>query len=57
MSSDYLNGLVSCYKKLVNTQFFSLLPSLLLGVSIWFGVTPSDELSMTAIHLLAVFAR
>ncbi|KAI8138091.1 Sodium/sulfate symporter [Fennellomyces sp. T-0311] len=47
---------LKCYKKLAKTQFFSLLPSLLLGILIWFGVTPTDELSTTAIHLLAVFS-
>ncbi|KAI9482961.1 MAG: Sodium/sulfate symporter [Benjaminiella poitrasii] len=33
----------------------SLLPSFLLCAVIWFGVTPDEELTVTAIHLLAVF--
>ncbi|KAI8967800.1 Sodium/sulfate symporter [Mycotypha africana] len=37
-------------------QSFKLLPSLFLGAIIWFGVQPTDELTLTAIHLLAVFS-
>ncbi|KAI9271721.1 Sodium/sulfate symporter [Phascolomyces articulosus] len=47
----------SCFswKKLLNNQFVSLLPSIVLGLAIWFGISPSPELTTTAIHLLAVF--
>ncbi|KAG2218615.1 hypothetical protein INT45_009747 [Circinella minor] len=44
------------WKKFLNNQFVSLLPSIILGLIIWFGITPSSELSITAIHLLAVFS-
>ncbi|KAI9488128.1 Sodium/sulfate symporter [Zychaea mexicana] len=46
----------TCCKKLSRSHFISLLPSLILGIVIWFGITPTPELSTTAIHLLAVFA-
>ncbi|KAI7907695.1 Sodium/sulfate symporter [Cokeromyces recurvatus] len=36
-------------------NLISLLPSIILGTIIWFGVTPDEELTVTAIHLLAVF--
>ncbi|KAF7721112.1 hypothetical protein EC973_005396 [Apophysomyces ossiformis] len=32
-----------------------IFPSLLIGTAIWFGTTPSENLTPTAIHLLAVF--
>lgn len=34
-----------------------LLPSLIVGLAIWFGVPDHDELTPTAIHILAVFMR
>ncbi|KAI7889449.1 Sodium/sulfate symporter [Mucor mucedo] len=37
------------------TNVYKLLPSLSLGCLIWFGSTPTDELSVTSIRLLAVF--
>ncbi|KAI8097065.1 Sodium/sulfate symporter [Halteromyces radiatus] len=45
----------SKWQLFINTQFASLLPSITLGIILWFGITPSEELSPTAIHLLAVF--
>ncbi|KAI9318387.1 Sodium/sulfate symporter [Dichotomocladium elegans] len=42
-------------RSLFKSRLGSLLPSFLLGVLIWFGMTPSDELTTTAIRLLAVF--
>ncbi|KAI7867786.1 Sodium/sulfate symporter [Spinellus fusiger] len=36
-------------------KFISFAPSLLVGLVIWFSISPSDELTPTAIHLLAVF--
>ncbi|CAO3592600.1 unnamed protein product [Absidia cylindrospora] len=39
----------------LKTKLASLLPSICLGIVLWFGITPSDELTPTAIHLLAVF--
>lgn len=47
----------SKWVKLTKNRAFTLTPSVLLGVTIWFGVTPTEELTVTAIHLLAVFAR
>lgn len=47
----------STWKKLSRNQTVSLLPSILIGVAIWFGATPNEELTLTAIHLLAVFIR
>ncbi|GAN03794.1 2-oxoglutarate translocator [Mucor ambiguus] len=46
----------STWTKLSKNRTFALLPSLLLGATIWFGVTPNEELTLTAIHLLAVFS-
>ncbi|KAL7316041.1 hypothetical protein PS15m_005187 [Mucor circinelloides] len=43
------------YRKFIASKLFSLLPSLALGSAIWFGVTPSEELTLTSIRLLAVF--
>ncbi|OAD69837.1 hypothetical protein PHYBLDRAFT_171858 [Phycomyces blakesleeanus NRRL 1555(-)] len=40
---------------LYHSKLVSLVPSLLLGSVIWFGVTPTEELTQTAIRLLAVF--
>ncbi|KAI8374689.1 Sodium/sulfate symporter [Radiomyces spectabilis] len=45
----------SIWDMLKTSQAVKLLPSVFLGVVIWFGITPTDELSVTAIHLLAVF--
>ncbi|KAI8334395.1 Sodium/sulfate symporter [Chlamydoabsidia padenii] len=45
----------SRWQQFINSQIASLLPSITLGVILWFGITPSDDLSPTAIHLLAVF--
>lgn len=47
----------STWTKLSKNRTFTLLPSILLGATIWFGVTPDEELTLTAIHLLAVFSR
>ncbi|SAM09401.1 hypothetical protein [Absidia glauca] len=40
---------------LVKSKTLSLLPAFSVGVAIWFGASPSDELTPTAIHLLSVF--
>ncbi|KAG0817301.1 hypothetical protein G6F18_002358 [Rhizopus arrhizus] len=42
-------------KQLKENQLLKLLPSVVLGALIWFGMTPNEELTLTAIHLLAVF--
>lgn len=42
---------------LVKSKTLSLLPAFSVGVAIWFGASPSDELTPTAIHLLSVFTR
>lgn len=49
--------LVTTWSKVTKSQLFSLMPTLLLGATIWFGVTPTEDLTVTAIHLLAVFSR
>ncbi|CEP18875.1 hypothetical protein [Parasitella parasitica] len=46
----------SVWTRLSKNKSFSLVPSLMVGAAIWFGVTPSQELTLTAIHLLAVFS-
>ncbi|KAI9481416.1 MAG: Sodium/sulfate symporter [Benjaminiella poitrasii] len=40
---------------LQQSVIFKLLPSILLGSLIWFGIAPTDELTLTSIRLLAVF--
>lgn len=57
ISSKFKNVLDSKWAKLLKNRAFTLLPSLVLGTTIWFGVTATDELTVTAIHLLAVFTR
>ncbi|KAI8642113.1 Sodium/sulfate symporter [Parasitella parasitica] len=42
-------------RRFTSSKLFSLLPSLALGSAIWFGVSPTEELTLTAIRLLAVF--
>lgn len=48
-------------QKVVNkfrqSNIYTLLPSILLGSIIWFGATPTEELTVTSIQLLAVFLR
>lgn len=56
LSSLLDNPKDSKWVKLTKNRAFTLTPSVLLGVTIWFGVTPTEELTVTAIHLLAVFA-
>ncbi|CAO3690208.1 unnamed protein product [Rhizopus stolonifer] len=41
--------------KLKNSNLFQLLPSIIVGCSLWFGLRPTDELTITAIRLLSVF--
>ncbi|KAI8884340.1 Sodium/sulfate symporter [Backusella circina FSU 941] len=36
-------------------MIFQLLPSILIGGLIWFSITPTDELTTTSIHLLALY--
>ncbi|CEI90184.1 hypothetical protein RMCBS344292_04514 [Rhizopus microsporus] len=43
------------WEQLKKSQWVSLVPSIVLGLIIWFGVKPNQELTATAIHLLAVF--
>ncbi|CEP15489.1 hypothetical protein [Parasitella parasitica] len=43
------------FRRFTASKLFSLLPSLILGSAIWFGVSPTEELTLTAIRLLAVF--
>ncbi|GAA5814367.1 hypothetical protein MFLAVUS_007862 [Mucor flavus] len=43
------------YHKFKQSNIYALLPSILLGCLIWFGTTPTDELTVTSIRLLAVF--
>lgn len=50
-----LTGQIYHYMK--NSNLFQLLPTLAIGCSIWFGMTASDELTLTSIRLLAVFIR
>jgi hypothetical protein len=45
------------YQKISKTMIFQLLPSILIGGIFWFAITPTDELTTTSIHLLAVFIR
>ena len=47
----------SKWVEFTKNRAFTLLPSLLLGATIWFAVTPNEDLTVTAIHLLAVFTR
>ncbi|CEI88742.1 hypothetical protein RMCBS344292_03120 [Rhizopus microsporus] len=47
----------STWEQLKKNQWVSLVPSIVLGLIIWFGVKPNQELTATAIHLLAVFVR
>ncbi|GAA5814588.1 hypothetical protein MFLAVUS_008087 [Mucor flavus] len=61
-STDELTSLLSDtpkkesrWSKLRKNRTFTLLPSVLIGTAIWFGVTPTEELTVTAVHLLAVF--
>ncbi|CDS10172.1 hypothetical protein LRAMOSA02849 [Lichtheimia ramosa] len=42
-------------KHFKQSRLVSLLPSIVLGSAIWFGVEPTSELTTTAIRLLAVF--
>lgn len=44
-------------KHFKQSRLVSLLPSIVLGSAIWFGVEPTSELTTTAIRLLAVFTR
>lgn len=57
IKSPLIIVLDSKWTRLLKSRAFTLLPSVLLGTTIWFGVTPTDELTVTAIHLLAVFSR
>ncbi|KAI8081661.1 Sodium/sulfate symporter [Halteromyces radiatus] len=52
-----MNGLLKIVSisTLAKSKFISLLPSLSIGIAIWFGVSPNHDLTPTAIHLLAVF--
>ncbi|KAG0191085.1 hypothetical protein DFQ28_000983 [Apophysomyces sp. BC1034] len=50
-----INQSNASWKPWLNTTPVKLLPSILIGIAIWFGATPSDDLTPTAIHLLAVF--
>ncbi|CAO3632689.1 unnamed protein product [Cunninghamella echinulata] len=43
------------WQKLLQSPIISLLPSIFLTIILWFGISPSDDLSETAIHLLAIF--
>lgn len=47
----------SKWGRLLKTPFVGLLPSLTLAVVLWFGMTPTYDLSPTAIHVLAIFIR
>ncbi|ORZ10537.1 Sodium/sulfate symporter [Absidia repens] len=40
---------------LAKCKSISLLPAISVGLAIWFGASPSHDLTPTAIHLLAVF--
>ncbi|ORX43860.1 hypothetical protein DM01DRAFT_1340616 [Hesseltinella vesiculosa] len=40
---------------LATSEALTLLPSILVGCFLWFGIKPDDDLSLTAIHILAVF--
>ncbi|KAG1140495.1 hypothetical protein G6F37_009020 [Rhizopus arrhizus] len=52
-STTHPTGQIYHYMK--NSTLFQLLPTLAIGCSIWFGMTASDELTLTSIRLLAVF--
>lgn len=41
--------------KFRQSNIYALVPSLSLGCLIWFGAKPTEELTITSIHLLAVF--
>ncbi|CAO3630072.1 unnamed protein product [Cunninghamella blakesleeana] len=43
------------WQQILENPIIGLLPSICLGVILWFGISPSDDLSETAIHLLAIF--
>ncbi|KAG2205587.1 hypothetical protein INT46_005507 [Mucor plumbeus] len=56
VESTNKRGIVaSMYYRFIASKLFSLLPSLLLGSTIWFGVSPTEELTLTSIRILAVF--
>ncbi|ORE04489.1 hypothetical protein BCV72DRAFT_14350 [Rhizopus microsporus var. microsporus] len=38
-----------------HSDLIRLLPSIAIGCSIWFGMSPSEELTVTAIRLLSIF--
>lgn len=45
------------WSQILHSQPVTLLPALTVGAVIWFGIQPTEELTTTAIHLLAVFVR
>ncbi|KAI7883735.1 Sodium/sulfate symporter [Lichtheimia hyalospora FSU 10163] len=51
----FLKAWVPSWKNLRQSKPIQLIPSIAIGAIIWFGVPASDELTPTAIRLLAVF--
>ncbi|KAI8077612.1 Sodium/sulfate symporter [Thamnidium elegans] len=53
--SSFIDPKNTIYHKFKQSNLYALLPSIILGCFIWFGITPTDELTVTSIRLLAVF--
>ncbi|CAO3610700.1 unnamed protein product [Mucor hiemalis] len=54
-SKTYRQYLLQVVNRFRQSNIYGLLPSILLGSIIWFGTTPTEELTVTSIQLLAVF--
>lgn len=55
--ASFIDPKNTIYHKFKQSNLYALLPSIILGCFIWFGITPTDELTVTSIRLLAVFMR
>ncbi|KAG2174890.1 hypothetical protein INT43_005952 [Umbelopsis isabellina] len=52
---NLIQFILKILEKCKHNKLVQLLPSLIVGLAIWFGVPDHDELTPTAIHILAVF--
>ncbi|KAI8974445.1 Sodium/sulfate symporter [Pilobolus umbonatus] len=43
------------HESLIRYDLYSLIPSIILGIMIWYGIQPDEQLSLTSIRILAVF--
>lgn len=55
--NDQTNTTTYILNYLRHSDLIKLLPSIAIGCSIWFGMSPSEELTVTAIRLLSIFVR